>query len=370
MNTRTCPAVFRLWWRRALCYGAAALLLLFLALRPQRCAAACAEGIALWAKAVLPALFPFLVLTGLIAGLRGAGRGNAESGGRIRRGGKWSAPLRALGLSAAGAGAFLMSALSGYPVGSRTVAGLRESGAISQREAERLSTLCSTSGPMFILGTVGSGMFGGGGAGAVLLAAHLLGVLSVFFVLRFWERRRSARGRHASPARPPAGGQTKGSEPRTATASNEMSARTAAMQNRANVPSLGETMQSAVLSVLCAGGFIAAASVLLCVLEDLYLLRPLQNLLSLCLRPFGLESCAAGTASGLIEATHGCAALAGAGRTALPFAAFLITFGGASILAQQLAYLTKVGVRAGRFIAVKAAQGAAAFAFCLLLCFL
>ena len=127
---------------------------------------------------------------------------------------------------------------------------------------------------------------------------------------------------------------------------------------------------SAVLSVLCAGGFIAAASVLLCVLEDLYLLRPLQNLLSLCLRPFGLESCAAGTASGLIEATRGCAALAGGGKAALPFAAFLITFGGASILTQQLASLTKVGVRAGRFIAVKAAQGAAAFAFCLLLHFL
>ena len=70
---------------------------------------------------------------------------------------------------------------------------------------------------------------------------------------------------------------------------------------------------------------------------------------------------------GLIEATRGCAALAAADAAGLPFAAFAITFGGASILAQQLAFLRPVGVRAGRFIAVKAAQGCAAALFCALL---
>ena len=356
-------------WRRALSYGAAALLLLFLALRPQRCAAACAEGIALWAKAVLPALFPFLLLTGATAGLRGADKnrtrgGRASKKGRAQKiGTKLRAPLRALGLSAAGAGAFLTSALSGYPVGSRAVADLYAGGRIGRGEAVRLSALCSTSGPMFVLGTVGSGMFGGGGAGAVLLAAHLLGVLSVYFVLRFFEWRRSARGRKDAFSRPPAGGQTSRGAPRP-------TERAAAKERAAKELSLGEVVQNAVLAVLGVGGFIAAASVLLCVLEDLYLLRPPQELLTLCLRPFGLEGCAAGTVCGLIESTRGCAALAGAGEAALPFAAFTITFGGASILAQQLAFLKKAGVRAGRFVAVKAAQGAAAFAFCLLFLFL
>ena len=346
-------------WRRTLCYAAAALLLLYLTLRPQRCAAACAEGIALWAKAVLPALFPFLLLTGATAGLRGADKSRTR-GGRAQ---KIGTKLRALGLSAAGAGAFLTSALSGYPVGSRAVADLYAGGRIGRGEAARLSALCSTSGPMFVLGTVGSGMFGGGGAGAVLLAAHLLGVLSVFLVLRFFEWKRSARGRKDALSRPPMGGQTSRGAPRP-------TERAAAKERAAKELSLGEVVQNAVLAVLGVGGFIAAASVLLCVLEDLYLLRPLQELLTLCLRPFGLEGCAAGLACGLIESTRGCAALAGAGKSALPFAAFTITFGGASILAQQLAFLKKAGVRAGRFVAVKAAQGAAAFAFCLLFLFL
>lgn len=361
-------------WQRALSYGAAALLLLFLALRPQRCAAACAEGIALWAKAVLPALFPFLLLTGATAGLRGADKSRTRGGRASKKGcaqkigTKLRAPLRALGLSAAGAGAFLTSALSGYPVGSRAVADLYAGGRIGRGEAVRLSALCSTSGPMFVLGTVGSGMFGGGGAGAVLLAAHLLGVLSVYFVLRFFEWRRSARGRKDAFSRPPAGGQTSRGAPRPT--ERAAAKERAAKERAAKKLSLGEVVQNAVLAVLGVGGFIAAASVLLCVLEDLYLLRPLQELLTLCLRPFGLEGCAAGTVCGLIESTRGCAALAGAGEAALPFAAFTITFGGASILAQQLAFLKKAGVRAGRFVAVKAAQGAAAFAFCLLFLFL
>ena len=119
--------------------------------------------------------------------------------------------------------------------------------------------------------------------------------------------------------------------------------------------------------MLCVGGFIALANVALCATEDLLLLAPPRALAELCLRPFGAQACAEGIVYGLIEATRGCAALAAAGAAGLPFAAFAITFGGASILAQQLAFLRPAGVRAGRFIAVKAAQGCAAALFCALL---
>ena len=115
------------------------------------------------------------------------------------------------------------------------------------------------------------------------------------------------------------------------------------------------------------GGFIGLANVALCAAEDLLLLAPLRALAELCLCPFGAQACAEGIVYGLIEATRGCAALAAAGAAGLPFAAFAITFGGASILAQQLAFLRPAGVRAGRFIAVKAAQGCAAALFCALL---
>ena len=341
MKIRTSPLSDRTRRIRRLCAAAcAAALLLLLALRPQRYAAACAEGIALWAKVVLPALFPFLVLTAWIAR-----SGMADGLGR-----KLSPLLRRCGLPAASAGAFLLSIVSGYPVGSRVVADLQRRGEIGRADVEKLSILCSTSGPMFILGSVGNAMFGGGKAGAVLLSAHLFGVLAIALPVLLFRKRSAAAEPSPSPA-----------------AQRSAARAIRAPQARAPSDTLGETVREAVLSVLCVGGFIALANVALCAAEDLLLLAPLRALAELCLCPFGAQACAEGIVYGLIEATRGCAALAAADAAGLPFAAFAITFGGASILAQQLAFLRPVGVRAGRFIAVKAAQGCAAALFCALL---
>ena len=341
MKIRTSPLSDRTRrFRRLYAVACAAALLLLLVLRPQRYAAACAEGIALWAKVVLPALFPFLVLTAWIAR-----SGMADGLGR-----KPSPLLRRCGLPAASAGAFLLSIVSGYPVGSRVVADLQRRGEIGRADAEKLSILCSTSGPMFILGSVGNAMFGGGKAGAVLLSAHLFGVLAIALPVLLFRKRSAAAEPSPSPA-----------------AQRSAARAIRAPQARAPSDTLGETVREAVLSVLCVGGFIALANVALCAAEDLLLLAPLRALAELCLCPFGAQACAEGIVYGLIEATRGCAALAAAGAAGLPFAAFAITFGGASILAQQLAFLRPVGVRAGRFIAVKAAQGCAAALFCALL---
>ena len=341
MKIRTSPLSDRTRrFRRLYAVACAAALLLLLVLRPQRYAAACAEGIALWAKVVLPALFPFLVLTAWIA----------RSGMIVGLGRKLSPLLRRCGLPAASAGAFLLSIVSGYPVGSRVVADLQRRGEIGRADAEKLSILCSTSGPMFILGSVGNAMFGGGKAGAVLLSAHLFGVLAIALPVLLFRNRSAAAEPSPSPA-----------------AQRSAARAIRAPQARAPSDTLGETVREAVLSVLCVGGFIALANVALCAAEDLLLLAPPHALAELCLRPFGAQACAEGVVYGLIEATRGCAALAAAGAAGLPFAAFAITFGGASILAQQLAFLRPVGVRAGRFIAVKAAQGCAAALFCALL---
>ena len=341
MKIRTSPLSDRTRrFRRLYAVACAAALLLLLVLRPQRYAAACAEGIALWAKVVLPALFPFLVLTAWIAR-----SGMADGLGR-----KPSPLLRRCGLPAASAGAFLLSIVSGYPVGSRVVADLQRRGEIGRADAEKLSILCSTSGPMFILGSVGNAMFGGGKAGAVLLSAHLFGVLAIALPVLLFRKRSAAAEPSPSPA-----------------AQRSAARAIRAPQARAPSDTLGETVREAVLSVLCVGGFIALANVALCAAEDLLLLAPLRALAELCLCPFGAQACAEGIVYGLIEATRGCAALAAADAAGLPFAAFAITFGGASILAQQLAFLRPVGVRAGRFIAVKAAQGCAAALFCALL---
>lgn len=313
--------------RRILHFLTAAALLCaaaLLALSPQKYAGTCAEGIALWAKAVLPALFPFLVLSTLLAR---AGKGAAR---------RLEPLMRRVRLPAAAALCFFLSALSGYPVGSRTVADCAQRGEVPPRSLLRTAVLCSTSGPMFLLGTVGGALYADARAGAILLAAHLASALLICLgTLPF------AKKIPASPAAPPRG----------------------AEEGR----SFSDSVQSAVISVLCVGGFVALFYVIGQMLEDIGALRPAQALFALLLAPAeNAQQLAGGLARGLLEATQGCAALAAAGgMLALPLTAFVVTFGGASILAQQLAFLCPAGIKALPFIALKAAQGLLAFLLCL-----
>ena len=328
------------------------LCLLFTA--PARYAEACIQGMALWAKAVLPALFPFLILTGLLTKL-GAAQKLAD---------RLSPLTEKIGLPGSAAYCLLVSLLSGYPVGSRTVADLYKGGAITREQAKRMSVLCSTSGPMFLVGSVGGAMFGSAAAGAVLLAAHLLAVIGVYLALYFANRRKK-RNIHAGQTAPaPHAGLKKTMPPHALRVQNKTAAPHADTDGI-----LAASVQSGVLTVLCVGGFIAFFSVLMQALSDLHISAPLERLLSFPLAAAGSEGAAAGLTAGLLEATQGCASIAASGAPlALPLCAFLVTFGGGSILAQQLAFLTGAGVKAGPFIGIKILQGIAAFLLCLAFC--
>ena len=127
-------------------------------------------------------------------------------------------------LPAAAALCAVTSILSGYPVGSRCLLQLRQAGAISPKDATRVSVVCSTSGPMFLVGSVGAGMLGSAAAGGILLASHLIGVfLTAALFLPFLKKPQSA----SFPAL------------------------------NAKAGGFAENIQSGTISVLCVGGFIA-----------------------------------------------------------------------------------------------------------------
>ena len=281
--------------------------------RPERYTAICFEGIALWAQCVLPSLFPFMVVCALLVNT-----GLAE---------RLSSPLKrvcgAVKLPQTAAVCFLMSATSGYPAGSRTVSELYASGICSREGCKKLAVLCSTSGPLFVIGTVGATMFGDGGAGAILYAAHIISVAAVGILYSLL------------------GGRAQGGLP--------------AAQSEKNV--LYESFYGSVQAALTAGAFIAFFYTAAAMLHDMYILYPLESILSI----FTDENIAAGLSAGLVEMTGGCAKLAACGKDTLPYAGFLITFGGACVISQQLSYLTKCGVRPLTFILMKLAQGALCF---------
>lgn len=120
---------------------------------PQIAMDSARKGISLWGSSVLPALLPFFICANFLQNI-----------GVIR-------------YLKSGTFPFLMSVLSGYPMGAKIVGDLRRSGEISVREAKRLMSFCSTSGPAFLIGAVGTGMLGSGFIGGIIAASHYLGAV-------------------------------------------------------------------------------------------------------------------------------------------------------------------------------------------------
>lgn len=275
-------------------WGCLAALGLLLA-RSAEAAQAVRDGLALCAGSVIPALFPFLAVSGLLTAL--------DAGASPALG-----PLaRLLGCSRAGARAFLLGLVGSYPVGARTVAQLYRRGGISRREAGRLLLFSNNCGPAFILGVAGLGCFGSLRAGVLLWGVHILAALVIALALP----RRAAE----PPERP-------GSvPPRTLL-----------------VPALIAAVRDAAGTMVYICGFVVFFLVLLRVMG----------------RVTGLSH---PVLSGAVELTQGILALPHT-RRGFVWAAGLLGWGGLSVHGQSAAVLSGTDLPMGPYLAAKAAHAA------------
>ncbi len=147
--------------RQRLEMAALVLLCLGLLARPQAAAQGFADGARLCVGSLLPALFPFMVVCELLAGI-------ALPKMLLR-------PLaRLLGLQSEDtAAALLASGLGGYAVCARLTAQLRSAGRISARDAALLMLLGCCSGPGFVVGYIGGLLLGNTALGVLLYAGQL-----------------------------------------------------------------------------------------------------------------------------------------------------------------------------------------------------
>ena len=129
---------------------------------------AASDALRLCAASVIPALFPFLVVTGLLMSLGF---------------GAWASPYLAplmtdlYRLPGSAGSALLLGFLGGYPVGARTAADLYRLGYLTQDETERLLTFCNNANPAFFISVLGMGVFHSARAGIRLLLIHILSAL-------------------------------------------------------------------------------------------------------------------------------------------------------------------------------------------------
>ncbi|MBQ9842473.1 MAG: hypothetical protein IJO42_05125 [Clostridia bacterium] len=139
--------------------GAAVVLLLY----PQAVSTGISRGLAVCGSVVIPTLFPFMLLSGVLASsslCRRPGRASAWIAGRL------------FGLPPCCAPVILLSLVGGYPAGMLAAAGLYRQGQIRQEQLRRMSLFCIGAGPGFIINTVGAGLMGSSSAGVLLYAAQ------------------------------------------------------------------------------------------------------------------------------------------------------------------------------------------------------
>lgn len=134
----------------------------------QAAAESCRTGIHLCVELIIPSLFPFFVLSMLLNKM-----GLPSLIGHILA----PAAARLYGISGAGASALIVGLLGGYPAGAAYIAEMTDSSTITRNEGERLLAFCNNSGPAFIIGAVGGGIFRSAKIGFLLYGIHVLAAI-------------------------------------------------------------------------------------------------------------------------------------------------------------------------------------------------
>lgn len=256
------------------------------------------SGISAWAFNVLPSVLPFIFFTKVLTSLKVTEKMSKA----------FKKPCKLLfNTPPSSAYVFLTSIISGYPVGAKMTADLYQSGQISKNDAYRMTSFCSTSGPMFIVGAVGAMMLGNAFLGYIILSAHILGAVINGIIYR----------------------NIKIKEVETSS-ENSVSSKT----------DLSSIVLDSALSIISVGTIIAIFFVVITSLAPIFNLLPAPI---------------AAILEGLIEITRGCLDIS---TSLAPFWAtvastFIISFGGISTILQSLTMLDKLKMPVGLFILQK-----------------
>ena len=303
------------------------LFLIFLVIFSSPNLSATKAGLTLWAKNVVPSLFPFFIATELL---------NYTNLpyylGKLTN--KFMRPL--FNVPGEGSYAFIMGIISGYPVGAKIINKFIEDGTCTIQEAERMLAFTNNSSPLFIIGTVGISLFGDIKVGVILFITHILACLTVGLILGFISKYSLKKQKKY---------------PRYA---NNVSSY--------NISDLGTilstSISNAISTILLIGGFIVLFSITISILNSLNIFDNVSNLLSYANVPQPYTKC---ILTGLLELTNGLNAVSSLHikhmSIQIVISAFLLGFAGLSIFLQIFSIASKNKLSMKPYLIGKLMQG-------------
>lgn len=289
------------------------------------------DGLVLWATAVVPSLFPFFVSTELL-----------NSTNIVSYLGKLLNPIMrpVFNVPGEGAFAFLMGLISGYPVGAKIVSNFMEQGICTKEEAERMLAFTNNSGPLFIIGTVGITLFGSTTIGLLLFVTHILACISVGVTLKFFSKEVSNDSYKSKY--------------------NINSNKYVSFSSLGEV--LGKSITNSISTILMIGGFVVIFSVIISILNQSHILEGLAQIISPFTSLFGISKELLNSfLCGIIELTNGVSLVSSIPLKNISInimmCAFLLGFGGISVLLQVFSIVSKSKLSIKPYILGKLLQG-------------
>ena len=291
------------------------------------------SGLKLWALNVVPSLFPFFVATNLLNHTPIMKYFSKFFNSVMR-------PI--FNVPGEASFAFIIGLISGYPIGAKIVTDLRNSNLCTQDEGERMLCFTNNSGPLFILGTVGSALFCNSSIGIVLLITHILSAISVGIILGIISRMKKSKI--------------------SAYKSNIFSGN----NKTCTFSNLGEILATSILdaskNVIMIGGFVIIFSILITILKKSYVLNIIAIPITYIFDILGIPNeFSLGLISGVIELTNGVSIISNIACKNIGLntiiCAFLLGFGGISVLLQVLSITSKSDLRIKKYFYGKILQG-------------
>lgn len=251
---------------------------------------------------------------------------------------------------------FAISILSGYPIGSKLTSNLRQNNQISKVEAQRLASFCSTSGPLFIVGSVGIGMFNNSKIGYFILLCHYIGALIIGILFRFYNTSSDIKSYNSN----------------TSILTRLKKIIFYEDEEKGFYSIFGDSVRNGINTILVVCGFVIVFSVLFKILTVLKFIDLISSILFVFFHPFNISiEVIQAFISGLFEITIGCNNVSLLSGTSLIFkisiCTFIISFSGISILAQCCNFLSHTDINIPLYIFGKLLHGVNSFLLCYIL---
>lgn len=297
-------------------------------LNPAKYTQAAICGLEVWAKVLVPALFPFFVLTKLFS-----------YSGITSDISNLFAPVtkKLFNCPPTSSYIFFMSIITGYPVGAKMVSESYNNGHLNKEDSIRTLSFCCNSGPMFIFGSVAIGMFNSFKLGIIIYLSHILG--SIFNGMFY-------RNYHCKK--------------------EEKQQKNKVLTNLSDNINFSESISSSINSILLIGGVVCFTFVII----ELITTNKAFELIISAISKLGLnKNIITAFFSGILEITKGSlmfSSLPLSIALTAPLCTFIISFGGVSTILQAITF-TKNIVPIKLFVLQKLTHAIFATTTCLML---